>query len=363
MSQLTRSALTTDINSNIYNNSNRDISGLDVGDRMVNIIDSLVSREGDTNITAILRYSAAHSVSNAWDIVHKTYADALVSDTTYGVGWSGVTSIAPSKNAVYDAISGIDTSSLWDITGNTLASRGVFGSTSGAYGWDYQRNGTVLGGLGDSTGWYWGGASAYASTDHSFYGSGATSGTKAIWVKNSSSTSLFNIKNDGNMFAKGSVMGLDAAVAGSTLTLYGGTSDSTEYALRVRAQSYNDISLFRNDGVNAIKYLLCNPSSLTSGWDVSSAAYYYAESTDSATKWAAKFRKADFNNIIEFRSDGNIRIGTASQSFGSGVGVIFIANATTAPTGTPTAGGILYTESGALKYKGSSGTVTTLGVA
>jgi len=43
------------------------------------------------------------------------------------------------------------------------------------------------------------------------------------------------------------------------------------------------------------------------------------------------------------------------------LGRAFIGN-TTAP-GTPTAGGYLYVESGALKYKGSSGTVTTIAVA
>lgn len=73
--------------------------------------------------------------------------------------------------------------------------------------------------------------------------------------------------------------------------------------------------------------------------------------------------------------DGNIYLGyngtTArgnlslfgAGSFGSGVNVVFVANATTAPTTNPTGGGILYCESGALKYRGSSGTVTTLGAA
>lgn len=50
-------------------------------------------------------------------------------------------------------------------------------------------------------------------------------------------------------------------------------------------------------------------------------------------------------------------------SAGGGVGIVFIANATTVPTTNPTGGGILYVESGALKYRGSSGTVTTLGPA
>jgi hypothetical protein len=49
-----------------------------------------------------------------------------------------------------------------------------------------------------------------------------------------------------------------------------------------------------------------------------------------------------------------------SASAGGGAGVVCLANATTAPTGTPSGGGILYVSGGALKYKGSSGTVTTL---
>jgi hypothetical protein len=56
---------------------------------------------------------------------------------------------------------------------------------------------------------------------------------------------------------------------------------------------------------------------------------------------------------------GNVGIGTADQ-FGGGVKVVGFANATTAPASNPTGGGVLYVESGALKYRGSSGTVTTI---
>jgi hypothetical protein len=52
-----------------------------------------------------------------------------------------------------------------------------------------------------------------------------------------------------------------------------------------------------------------------------------------------------------------------SPSYGSGTGVIFIGNRSAAPSTNPTAGGILYVESGALRYRGSSGTVTTLAAA
>jgi hypothetical protein len=41
----------------------------------------------------------------------------------------------------------------------------------------------------------------------------------------------------------------------------------------------------------------------------------------------------------------------------------FIANSVGVPVNNPTGGGILYVEAGALKYRGSSGTVTTLGLA
>lgn len=47
-------------------------------------------------------------------------------------------------------------------------------------------------------------------------------------------------------------------------------------------------------------------------------------------------------------------------SFGGGQNVIYIANATTTPTTNPSGGGILFVENGALKYRGPSGTVTTI---
>ena len=57
---------------------------------------------------------------------------------------------------------------------------------------------------------------------------------------------------------------------------------------------------------------------------------------------------------------GNLAAGSTSPSFGGGAGgVVFLANST-APTTNPSGGGVLYVESGALKYRGSSGTVTTI---
>ncbi len=59
-----------------------------------------------------------------------------------------------------------------------------------------------------------------------------------------------------------------------------------------------------------------------------------------------------------FRVDVNVMV--ATTSVGGGTGVIGIANAAVAPPNTPSGGGVVYVEAGALKFKGSSGTVTVL---
>lgn len=66
-----------------------------------------------------------------------------------------------------------------------------------------------------------------------------------------------------------------------------------------------------------------------------------------------------------FVSPGNALLAGAfpSSGTGGGVGIVGIRNVTTVPTSNPTSGGVLYVEAGALKYRGSSGTITTIGPA
>lgn len=71
---------------------------------------------------------------------------------------------------------------------------------------------------------------------------------------------------------------------------------------------------------------------------------------------------AGFEPLIYADSSRNVGI-NKSSGFGNGTGVVFIANATAVPSANPTGGGILYVENGALKYRGSSGTVTTIAAA
>jgi len=68
------------------------------------------------------------------------------------------------------------------------------------------------------------------------------------------------------------------------------------------------------------------------------------------------------NTLVErlrVTHDGNLGLATSTE-FGSGKGVIAIANAAVVPSTNPSGAGVLYCEGGALKYRGSSGTVTTL---
>jgi hypothetical protein len=57
-------------------------------------------------------------------------------------------------------------------------------------------------------------------------------------------------------------------------------------------------------------------------------------------------------------ASGNVLIGMTTAATSSAA-TLHLVNAT-APTGNPSGGGVLYVESGALKYRGSSGTVTTI---
>jgi hypothetical protein len=56
----------------------------------------------------------------------------------------------------------------------------------------------------------------------------------------------------------------------------------------------------------------------------------------------------------------NVFLNAVGGSYGGGQAVTFIGNASTVPSSNPTGGGILYVEAGALKFRGSSGSVTVI---
>jgi hypothetical protein len=103
----------------------------------------------------------------------------------------------------------------------------------------------------------------------------------------------------------------------------------------------------------------------------------YVVSTSGTDQWAIQLRNDSTNDLhvanlaqggtgilIESRATApNLSLLTATKSYGGGVGVVYVPTASTLPTTNPTGGGILYVDAGALKWRGPSGTVTTIGAA
>lgn len=79
-------------------------------------------------------------------------------------------------------------------------------------------------------------------------------------------------------------------------------------------------------------------------------------STSSATKG-----KISIGNILIIDgATSNVNFAGSSPDFQSGQRIWFFRNRAAAPTGNPVNGGFLYASSGALVWRGSSGTITTI---
>lgn len=92
---------------------------------------------------------------------------------------------------------------------------------------------------------------------------------------------------------------------------------------------------------------------------LSTTANQFQVSYDASNLWKFNVTSVGGMELLPTGTTFNLAL-FAAGSYGSGKGVTFIANATTVPSANPTGGGIAYVEAGALKYRGSAGTVTTL---
>ena len=113
--------------------------------------------------------------------------------------------------------------------------------------------------------------------------------------------------------------------------------------------------------------------------DASTSALVFGSPSDASGAWVSWNFNSKLLTIGPTTASGEIRINTGagvqavyidssqnlgirtSTAFGSGAGVLGIANAATNPTTNPTGGGILYSDGGAGKWRSSGGTTTTFG--
>lgn len=70
-------------------------------------------------------------------------------------------------------------------------------------------------------------------------------------------------------------------------------------------------------------------------------------------------RNSGTGAVAEIGPTGNLAVGGVG-SYGGGDKVVFLKDAATVPASNPTGGGVLYSEGGALKWRSSAGTVTTI---
>jgi hypothetical protein len=162
-----------------------------------------------------------------------------------------------------------------------------------------------------------------------------------LQIQNSSSTVLGGFGNTGNLRVRSTVefsAALNVAAA-----------SSTQIGAVVRGAAGQSVSLqeWQNSGGTAIANVSQTGTLATTG---GVNTVLLRSTVDSVT-------------AIYLPGSRNVQFASATPSVGGGAGVIGIANATTVPTTNPSGGGILYVEAGALKYRGSSGTITTLGAA
>lgn len=151
----------------------------------------------------------------------------------------------------------------------------------------------------------------------------------------------FRVRNNGN-FGAGGLITATTGFINNDLT----GSSSIGFVIRGAAGQSANLQEWQNSGGTALA------SVNSSGQIVAS------QGINTAT-----IRGGDALTSITLSSGRGVTFGSNTAIQGGGTAVIGIANATTVPTSNPTGGGILYVEAGALKYRGSSGTITTLGAA
>ncbi|MGI8807516.1 MAG: hypothetical protein ACR2KK_06690 [Acidimicrobiales bacterium] len=103
-------------------------------------------------------------------------------------------------------------------------------------------------------------------------------------------------------------------------------------------------AMYMNDSGGVSTFFTATPTYGVAGTE-SNHPFYVSSNNRVRTRWEA---------------NGNIGLNLNQSTYGNGVGVIAVANAVTPPTQNPFGGGILYSEAGALKWRGSAGTVTVL---
>jgi hypothetical protein len=184
-------------------------------------------------------------------------------------------------------------------------------------------------------------------------GEGNTAITAALQVQNLSNTGYFQFRDDGtcriwsNVGAASLRIDTESNSAGSNLDFY----QSGAIKANIRAYSTGQAGIFQD--------------ALQIQQTIAGGGILFRIANSSDIKWLTGGGSSDASVDMKFSDQGlmvgdGIGANTQKERFDN-YGRMFMSNQT-APS-TPSGGGIVYVESGALKYIGSSGTITTIAVA
>ena len=148
-----------------------------------------------------------------------------------------------------------------------------------------------------------------------------------------------------------------AGGASAPMTLTAPTASDTPLTLKGAASQTSDLLILVNNS-NTVLAKFTSTGRLVFNQNSGSDSYCYIEANSLAELGTGgDFRAANFIGVYgTFQYNVKISGGDA----GGGFGTIAIGNAVTLPSSNPSAGGIIYAQAGALKYRGSAGTITTL---
>lgn len=156
----------------------------------------------------------------------------------------------------------------------------------------------------------------------------------------------------------------DITISGWLLLGYGAPSTATLLAYTVFdvLEAYEDFYTIPAAIMNAQPYSITTAGLADIRADASMIGFSVYDTDAQANKtWLGSSWQTNMQRFLG-TGGGSLsgNLGLSTTSFGSGSGVLGMANAATVPSADPSAGGVLYVESGALKYRGSSGTITVL---
>ncbi len=178
-------------------------------------------------------------------------------------------------------------------------------------------------------------------------------------IQGQSATSAGNLKTVFVIGATGASNWADATVANQISDFYiltRGTSDALVERLRI-----SSAGVLTTKGQNFIDGSADEIQLRVQGHATQIANIFTVENSSASV--LASVSAAGLGTFAGLTLSTTTSLSLGTPSLGGGAGVISIANANTVPTTDPSGGGIVYVEAGALKFRGSSGTITTIAAA